>query len=467
MTLKLYNTLTREIEDFEPIETGKVNLYTCGPTVHDYVHIGNFRAFLFYDLLRRVLQFSGYKVKQIMNITDVDDKTIKKAQKAGKSLKDYTLFYEKAFLEDQEKLRIHPADKYPRATEHIPEMVAMIKTLLEKGIAYKSDDNCIYFAVRKFKDYGKFARVNLEELKGGASGRMLSDEYDKDQVQDFALWKAWTPEDGDIFWETELGKGRPGWHIECSAMSMKYLGESFDIHAGGEDLIFPHHQNEIAQSEGATGKQFAKYWVHNSWLLVEGKKMSKSLGNFYTLRDILEKGYDPVVVRYYLMSVHYRQQFNLTFEALDGAKAALQRLWDCYDNLALANAKENTPEVKERSIKFIRAFTDSIENDLEISQALAAMFDFVKDCNVWLAENKLSHDDGKAMQKALEHVDAVLGVLKKEKGTLTKEEEELISKREEARKAKDWKRSDELRDELKKKGIIIEDSLQGPKWKKA
>ena len=322
--LKLYNTLSRRKEIFKPIKNNKVGMYTCGPTVYYYPHIGNYRAYIVADILKRYLKYKGFKIDHVMNITDVDDKTIRDSQKQNLSLKEFTSKYEKAFLEDLNTLNIQKPDRLARATEHIKEMENLIKKLIDKGFAYKGKDNSIYYSISKFKDYGKLSKIKIKELKAGA--RVKQDEYEKKQVSDFALWKAWDKEDGNVFWETEFGKGRPGWHIECSAMSSKYLGDQFDIHTGGIDLIFPHHENEIAQSEGASGKKpFVKYWIHNEWLLIEGKKMSKSFGNFYTLRDILNKGYSPMSIRYVLLSTHYRQQMNFTFKKLDAAKNSLQR----------------------------------------------------------------------------------------------------------------------------------------------
>src|SRR3989338_8353872 len=308
MPLKLYNTLTRKKEVFKPIKDKIVNLYTCGPTIYDYAHIGNFRAYICSDILKRYLKYKGFKVKHIMNITDVDDKTIKGANQQKISLKDYTKKYEKIFFEDIEALNIDKADVFPKATEHIKEMIDLVKKLLKNGIAYKSEDGSIYYDISKFKDYGKLSHTKIKELKEGA--RVNQDSYEKESANDFALWKAYHEEDGNIFWQTEIGKGRPGWHIECSAMSMKYLGSHFDIHAGGVDLVFPHHENEIAQSEAFTGKKFVNYWFHNEHLLVDGRKMSKSLGNYYTLRDLLTKNYNPKAIRYLLLSTHYRQQLN-------------------------------------------------------------------------------------------------------------------------------------------------------------
>jgi len=323
MTLKLYNTLSREKEEFKPIEKGKVGMYSCGPTIYQFAHIGNFRAYICVDILKGYLKYKGFKVKHVMNITDVEDKTIKGAIKEHISLKQYTKKFEKAFFEDLEKLNIDKADVFPRATDHIKEMVAIIENLLKKQAAYKAKDG-IYFDISMFKDYGSLSGVELKDLQVGK--RVKEDQYEKDEAQDFALWKFWDKNDYDVFWETEIGKGRPGWHIECSAMSMKFLGKSFDIHAGGVDLIFPHHENEIAQSECSTNKKFVRYWFHNEHLLVDGQKMSKSLGNFYTLRDLMDKDYKASAIRYLLLSVHYRQQINLTDESIEASTNAIRRL---------------------------------------------------------------------------------------------------------------------------------------------
>ena len=319
-----FNTLTRKKEVFKPLDEGKVKIYTCGPTVYDFAHIGNFRAFLFEDLLKRWLIQRGFKVTHVMNLTDIDDKTIKGSQTQKVPLRQFTEFYVKAFFEDIKALNIQPADVYPKATDHIPEMVALIKTLMAKGIAYKGEDGSIYYAISKFPDYGKLSKIKPAELKAGA--RVSQDEYTKEEAQDFAVWKAWTLEDGDVFWETELGKGRPGWHIECTAMSLRYLGETLDIHAGGVDLIFPHHENEIAQSESLTGKLFSRFWLHAEFLMVEGQKMSKSLGNYYTLRDLVAKGHAPEAIRYLLASVPYRKSLNFTMDGLKAAAVAIDRL---------------------------------------------------------------------------------------------------------------------------------------------
>ncbi|MEM4263819.1 MAG: cysteine--tRNA ligase, partial [Candidatus Woesearchaeota archaeon] len=407
----------------------------------------------------------GYKVKYVSNITDVDDKTIRNSQKEKIPLSKYTEKYIKAYFEDLETLNILKADVYPRATEHIKEMVEMIKKLLEKGIAYKSNDGCIYYSISKFKDYGKLAHLDPEQLKAGASGRVLSDEYDKASVHDFALWKAWTPDDGDVFWETEIGKGRPGWHIECSAMSSKYLGESFDIHGGGVDLIFPHHQNEIAQSEGASGKKFVKYWVHNDWLLVDGQKMSKSLGNFYTLRDILAKGYHPLAARYFFLSTHYRQQFNFTFQGLEASRNALQRIWDFVKKLDEVKGKEDCKKTDALVKKLKKGFEKALDDDLDIAKALAVLFELVRQGNILLP--KLSEENAKKIKRLLVDFDKVLGFIFPKEEKLPDEIMKLIEEREHARAIKNWARSDEIREELKKKGILIEDTPQGVRWKKA
>jgi cysteinyl-tRNA synthetase len=462
-----YNTLTRKKEIFKPLETGKVKMYTCGPTVYDYAHIGNFRAFLFEDLLKRWLMRRGFKVTHIMNLTDIDDKTIKGSQKQKVPLRQFTDFYVKAFFEDIKALNILAADVYPRATDFVSEMVALIKTLMIKGIAYKGDDGSIYYAVSKFPNYGKLSKIKVDELKAGA--RVSQDEYDKEQAQDFALWKAWTPEDGDVFWQTELGKGRPGWHIECSAMSMKYLGDTFDIHCGGVDNMFPHHENEIAQSEAATGKKFVDYWLHNEHLLVEGKKMAKRLGNYYTLRDLLAKGYDPIAIRYLLMSTHYRQQFNFTFEGLDSAKGAVDRLRNFVRRLHdVKGDKDSKGKVETLTSKLEACFGGSMDEDLDIGTALASLFDFVREINNLLDANMISKSEATEVGGLIMLLDEVLGVIGKVEGeeALTSDIDAMVQKREAARKSKNWKEADEIRSELKAIGIVLEDTAQGVRWHK-
>ena len=463
--IRLFNTLTRQKEEFTPIASGKVGLYTCGPTVYDYAHIGNFRAFVFEDLLKRWLQHQGFQVKHVMNLTDVDDKTIKGSQKQTKPLREYTDFYANAFFEDIKALNIEPATVYPRATDNVPEMVTIIKKLLQKGIAYRGEDGSIYFAISKFSDYGKLSHIKTAELKAGA--RVSQDEYAKEEAQDFALWKAYTAEDGDVYWETELGKGRPGWHIECSAMSMKYLGETFDIHCGGVDNMFPHHENEIAQSEAATGKPFVNCWMHNEHLLVEGKKMAKRLGNFFTLRDLLGKGLDPLAIRYLLLSTHYRQQFNFTFEALDAAKKAIERLANLQRRLQDANGKGGSQELQQLIKTVQMCFGDAMDDDLNVSVALACLFDFVRDINNLLDASVLGKDEAAKVSALIADFDKVLGVIPKTKEeTLSAEAQDLIKKREEARKTKDWKTADAARAQLKAMGITIEDTAQGVRWKR-
>jgi cysteinyl-tRNA synthetase len=466
-SLCFFNTLTRKKEVFKPLYDGKVKMYTCGPTVYDYAHIGNFRAFLFEDLLKRWLLHRGFRVTHVMNLTDIDDKTIKGSQKQGVPLRQFTDFYVKAFFEDIKALNIEPVDVYPRATDLVPEMVALIKTLMDKGYAYRSEDGSIYYAVCKFSDYGKLSNIKVAELKAGA--RVSQDEYAKEEAQDFALWKAWTPEDGDVFWETELGKGRPGWHIECSAMSMKYLGETFDIHCGGVDNMFPHHENEIAQSEAATGKKFVNYWLHNEHLLVEGKKMAKRLGNFYTLRDLLAKNYDQIAIRYLLMSTHYRQQFNFTFEGLESAKKAVDRLRNFVRRLHdVDEGKDSKGTVAVLTAKLEACFGGSMDDDLDIGTALASLFDFVREINNLLDANKVSKAEAAEVGGLMMKIDQVLGVIGKVEveEVLPSDIDALVQKREEARKGKNWKEADALRAQLKAMGIVLEDTAQGVRWHK-
>jgi len=463
--IQFFNTLTRQKERFVPLEKGKVKMYTCGLTVYDFGHIGNFRAFVFEDLLRRWLEYRGYKVTQVMNITDVDDRTIKAARKQGVPLREVTDRFIKAFFDDVETLNIEKAEYYPKATEHIPEMGALIKKLVDKGYAYRGEDDSLYYDISKFKDYGKLAKIKLGELKPGA--RVKVDEYAKEEAQDFALWKAWDEEDGDVYWQTELGKGRPGWHIECSAMSMKYLGETFDIHCGGVDNIFPHHENEIAQSEAATGKKFVNYWLHNEHLLVEGRKMAKRLGNYFTVKDLTGKGYDPRAIRYLMLSTHYRQQLNFTFEGLEAAKNTLERLTNFARRLLDANDHGSNEDLRLLADRFQSSFEEAMDDDLNINIALAALFDFIRDINNYLDKNRVSSQEAKRIYDMILRFDLVLGVIGevKEQQKLSKEAEELVRKREEARQAKDWKEADKLREQLKAMGVIVEDTAQGVKWR--
>jgi cysteinyl-tRNA synthetase len=460
--VRLYNTLTRSKAEFEPVHAGEVRMYTCGPTVYNYATIGNFRAFMFEDILRRYLIYKGYRVIQVMNLTDVEDKTIRGARQANIALREYVDFYKKAFFEDLDTLNIQRAEYYPAATDHIPEMVALIKRLLERGCAYRAGDS-IYFKVGAFLEYGKLAHLEERQLQAGASGRVDADEYEKEDVRDFALWKGWTEVDGDVYWETELGKGRPGWHIECSAMAMKYLGTPLDIHAGGVDLIFPHHENEIAQSEGATGQPFVRHWLHCQHLLVDNQKMSKSLGNFYTLRDILKRGYKAKALRYSLLSTHYRQAQNFTLEGLTAADAAVQRLQDFMANIQMADGTD-TP-VEGLIAEARQRFEEGMDDDLNMSLGLAAIFDFVREVNRLSADGKLSQANAQAVKTAMWEFDRVLGLLKEEESGVDAEAEHLLQERERARKRRDFATADQLRAQITALGYIVEDTPRGPRVK--
>jgi cysteinyl-tRNA synthetase len=481
MAVRLFNTLTRRVEDFVPLDpAGKtVGLYCCGPTVYDYAHIGNVRTFVFADLVRRWLEFRGFSVKHVMNITDVEDKIIRKVRETGTTLAQFTGQYEAEFFKDLETVGCLKPTETPRATEHIADIVELIARLIDKGVAYKAADGSVYFSIEKYRGcgchYGQLVNLNFEEMRVGE--RVASDEYEKESVADFALWKARVPDDGDVFWESPWGQGRPGWHIECSAMAMKALGESFDLHLGGEDLMFPHHEDEIAQSEGATGKPFVKHWMHGMHLLVEGKKMSKSLGNFFTLRDLLAKGFSGREVRYLLLTAHYREQFNFTLEGLNGAKTALARLDDCLVRLGEVASGEDTAPMPG----LIEHVSRALENDLNVSAAWGAVFDWIKDMNIRLAAGNLSGVEAKAALLAWMNVDKIFGVRPTKAPVSGKKEirfqvlsvEEppaellaLLEERQAARKAKDFKRSDAIRDELKAQGWVIEDTPKGPRLKK-
>ncbi|MFH1011336.1 MAG: cysteine--tRNA ligase [bacterium] len=464
MAIRFYNTLTRRIEDFQPLEEGKVGLYTCGPTVYNLAHIGNFRAFVFCDLLRRYLKYRGFKVFHVMNLTDVDDKTIRDSTAEGIPLGEFTARYKRAFFEDRDTLRIEPVEIYPEATEHIPDMVRTIERLTERGHTYVADGST-YFKIDTFPSYGKFANLDLSGMRAGT--RIAADTYEKEDARDFVLWKAWTPEDGSVFWDTPLGRGRPGWHIECSAMSQKYLGETFDIHGGGVDLIFPHHQNEIAQAEGATGKPFVRYWLHSEFLLVDGQKMSKSLGNFYTLRDVLERGYRPMEVRYVLLGTHYRQQLNFTFDGLAAARGALERLRDFAVNVRLADGKAVGKALDEIIEQREGEFVTALDDDLNIAPALGAVFNFVRDVSRLISENRLAKEDSGKVLSKLSDWNKVLGFMDLEEEVLTDDEViRQIERRREARERKDWAKADEIRGELERKGILLEDRATGTIWKR-
>jgi len=458
MAIKFHNTASRKKEAFKPIQESEVRIYTCGPTVYSFAHIGNMRSYVFADILHRFLKWKGFRLNHVMNITDVDDKTIRDSRREGASLKEFTERYTKAFFEDLGTLNIERVEHYPRATEHIAEIVRLVEALLSKGYAYKGDD-AIYFSIAKFKDYGRMAHLDMKGLKAGA--RVSHDEYDKEHVSDFALWKFWDEQDGDVFWDTPVGKGRPGWHIECSAMSMKYLGHSLDIHTGGVDLIFPHHQNEIAQSETATGKKFVRYWMHNEHLLVNGKKMAKSAGNFYTLRDLIKKGNKPDAIRYLLLASHYRQKLNLTDEGLKAAAQAVERLADFTSRARKGKDGKGMDALVKKAGS---AFEAALDDDLNMPLALSAVFDFMREANAVGAGRK-------ACGLMLEF-DKILGLKLGEAGEWKAADEaepdvrKLILERESLRQKKDWKEADRIREKLKSMGVVVEDSKDGPVWKR-
>ncbi len=460
--MKLYNTMTRMVEDFRPLQEGRVGLYTCGPTVYNFAHIGNYRAYVFEDILRRVLKFAGHEVTQVMNLTDVDDKTIRGARDAGVALDAYTRTYKDAFFEDLKTLRIEPAEHYPAATEHVPEMIALIERLFEKGVAYRSEDGSVYFNVEAYGGYGKLAHLDMSGLQAGA--RVAQDEYEKENVADFALWKAWDEDDGDVVWESPWGRGRPGWHIECSAMSMKYLGESFDIHTGGVDNMFPHHENEIAQAQAATGKPFVQTWLHCEHLRVNGKKMAKSLGNFFTLRDLLDRGYTGREIRYLLLSAHYRQELNFTLAALDAARVALGRLDEF--RLRLAEAAEGAAGgLPPWAVAGRDGFRAGVEEDLGMPQALAALFDMVHNGNRALDAGEVDGAGAAAALAVLDEMDRVLA-LKPDQSVADGPDasvQRLLEERAAARAQKRWADSDRIRDELAAMGWEVRDSADGQK----
>jgi cysteinyl-tRNA synthetase len=496
MALELYNSLSGKIEAFAPAEGNTVRFYACGPTVYDYGHIGNFRTFVAVDVLRRFLRQSGFQLLHVMNITDVDDKIIRNANQRGVPIGEYTKKYETAFLEDMETLGIEQPEKISRATENIPEMASFIRKLAKKKVAYKAEDGSWYFRIDKFKDYGKLSKKDFAGMITDGGGRMDADEYEKDDARDFALWKA--PKEGEASWDTEIGPGRPGWHIECSTMAMKYLGETFDLHAGGEDLMFPHHENEIAQSESLTGKTFARHWMHVRFLLVEGQKMSKSLGNFYTLRDLVLMGHKPSSIRLLLTSVPYRKQLNFTFDGLTQAANSVDRLRNFKLRLENDRWEEGAnPEIAELAKKAVDEMRASLDDDLNTAQALAAIFDLVREVNAAADHGKVKKDDIAALLGALDKFDEIFAVLVDEDAVHVKaivdwaktegldekisqatleiaksaalsdaQVETLVAKHSEARKAKDFKSSDAVRDELLAQGIVLENTKDGVRWKR-
>ncbi|HNQ87103.1 MAG TPA: cysteine--tRNA ligase [Verrucomicrobiota bacterium] len=474
MAFQLHNTLTRGTEPFVPLDSAgrRVGLYCCGPTVYDFGHIGNFRTFVFADLVRRFLEYRGYAVCHVMNITDVEDKIIARVRQTGMSLHDYTRQYEEAFLADSRTLNLLPPHHRPRATEFIPDILALIERLVARGLAYQAGDRSVYFSIEKYRAagrrYGTLVRLNFDEMRVGE--RVKNDEYTKEALADFALWKARVPEDGDVFWPSPWGEGRPGWHIECSAMSMKLLGPSFDLHLGGEDLIFPHHEDEIAQSEGAglqiPGQPFVKYWLHGAHLQVEGRKMAKSLGNFFTLRDLLGRGFTGREIRYLLLTAHYRETFNFTLEGLAGARAALGRIDECLAKLR-EHAGPNPPSAAPEP-GLVERFGAALDDDLNISAAWAAVFDWVRDQNRLLAQAALNPAAAAAALAAWDRIDTVLGV-----GAAAAEADApagmlaLLEARQAARKDRDFARADALRQELLTHGWIVEDTPKGSRLKRA
>jgi len=460
--IELFNTLSGTIENFKPLTPGEVKIYTCGPTVYDYAHIGNFRAYVFEDLLKRFFLFMSYKVTHVMNITDVDDKTIKGAKALGIKLQEYTQKYIEAFFEDIKTLNIAPADYYPRATEHIPEMVQIIKGLQDKGFAYRKGGS-IYFSIEKFPDYGKLSKIDLQELQPGQ--RTEADEYEKESVHDFALWKEKKEE--EPFWETEIGPGRPGWHIECSAMSSKYLGQTFDIHCGGVDNIFPHHENEIAQSEAFSGKKFVNYWLHCHHLVVDGEKMSKSKGNQFTLKDLLQRKANPLALRFLLLSTHYRKTLNFTFEALDQARASLERIKDFIYELENRSFRDGeNPEVAKLTEQTRQKFIEGLSDDLNISVALTALFELIRETNILISRGKIMKEDAENLLFFMDSLDKVLAILPpKQEMSLPPELAQKILERERARKEKNYSLADKIRKELLDQGIVLEDTKEGVRWK--
>jgi len=464
MGLKLFNTLSRSIQDFAPLTPPKVGMYCCGPTVYDFAHIGNWRTFVFADLVRRYLEFKNFQVTHVMNITDIEDKIIKRVRETKTTLPEFTGKFEAAFFEDLKTLNCLSPHQTPRATEHIPEIILLIEKLIARGMAYKSADGSVYFSIEKYRgcgcNYGQLLKLNFDEMRAGE--RVKSDEYAKESIADFALWKARVPDDGEIFWPSPFGEGRPGWHIECSAMSMKILGASFDLHLGGEDLIFPHHEDEIAQSEGATQKPFVKYWMHGAHLLVEGKKMSKSLGNYFTLRDLMAKGFSGREVRYLLLTAHYRETFNFTLEGLAGAKTALARIDECVGKLSEIADRTNAAP----NSNFLEQFSTALDDDLNISAAWGEIFKWVTETNKRIGGNSLQAAAAAALLAAWQMIDSVLGVGTKNDNEIPADITALAEDRIAAKKLKDFKRSDAIRDELKAKGWVIEDSPKGYKLKK-
>ena len=465
MAIRLFNTLSRRKEVFESIAPGVVGMYTCGPTVYSYAHLGNLRTFMFQDLLRRHLEYRGYEVNHVMNITDVEDKIIRACRETGESRESLTQRYIDAFFEDLDVLGVKRPGQAPRATEHIDEMVELVKTLRGRSHTYEIDGS-IYYKISTFADYGKLSHFDVNQLREGASGRVDHDEYGTEDARDFALWKACSEEDGDIFWETEIGKGRPGWHLECSCMSMALLGEGFDIHCGAVDLIFPHHENEIAQSEGATGKPFVRYWVHAAHLNISGQKISKSLGNIITLRELLEQGHDAIAIRWALRSTHYRQPTNFSEETLEAAKHAVERIWDFRRRLNDVTQTDGD-SLTGACAGCEKTFGEALDDDLNISGALAAVFDFVRATNKLLDDGEVSSEGAGHALALLDRLDAVVGLLgDAPQAQIPRNVRQRVQERQAARRSKDFARADALREGLLSEGWIVEDTSDGPRVKR-
>jgi cysteinyl-tRNA synthetase len=463
--VRIHNTLSGQVEEFQPLVEGEAKFYYCGPTVWDYGHIGNFRSAIAADVIRRYLRFKGFRVTSVMNLTDVDDRIIAQAQKAGQSIDDYTAKYIDAFWEDFDALGCERPDVAPRATRHIPEMADMVEKLEQRGHAYRSDDS-IYFRITSFPAYGKLSKINFAGNVAGGSQRVDTDKYDKEDARDFALWKATKSDEPG--WDTQIGRGRPGWHLECSAMSMKYLGETFDLHLGGIDLVFPHHENEIAQSEGATGKQFVRYWYHFEHLKVEGETMSKSKGNYYTFRDVAAKGFSAAAVRYFLLSVPFRKQLNFTFDALQGAEKTVESLRDFRARLEEAKTEPgNNDAVQHATAQALKDFEAGMDDDLNTSVALAAIHELTRVVNPVLARGQLLADNKRELIAAIDRFDSVLNIFGKPQRELLDEEiQTLIDERQDARHRRDFSRADQIRDALAERGIVLEDTKDGVRWKK-
>ncbi|MEY2509980.1 MAG: cysteinyl-tRNA synthetase [Verrucomicrobiota bacterium] len=465
MAIRLFNTYSRSLEEFRPLDPAgrEVKMYTCGPTVYSHAHIGNFRAYVFEDLLQRHLELRGFTVRRVMNITDVDDKTIRGSREAGMPLAEFTEPFKKAFFDDLDTLRIKRADSFPEATDprELAKMIEMIGTLMERGLAYQAEDKSIYFRINKFPDYGKLAHFDLAELR--STGRVKSDEYDKENIGDFALWKAWDEADGAVKWESPWGAGRPGWHIECSAMATQLLGDQLDIHCGGVDNIFPHHEAEIAQTEGCTGKKFVRYWLHCAHLMVEGQKMAKSLGNFYTLRDVIAKGYSGREVRYALMRVHYRAPLNFTWEGMEEARVALARVDDWVRRLReKAGEEENVQRPTSNVQRSMGEFEAALDDDLNVSGALGVLFETIRETNRRIDGGEIDASEAKVWLEWWGRVDQVLAI-SGEESSLPDEIAQLAEARVQVRLAKDWRKSDELRDELAARGWEARDTKDGQK----